>query len=258
MTRYLCVEVVSSASVGWIHLNRPDVHNAINELLIAELTDAFTRFSTDAWIEAIVLTGNGKSFCAGADLEWMGRVADYSHDENLADARLVKVLFEAIVQCPKVTIAAVNGAAMGGGAGLVAACDYAIASETAFFAFSEVKLGLIPAVISPYVIEKIGPGAARAYFTTGRRFDAATALRLGLVQEIVPAEDLDAAVNSVLTDACSGGPKAIAAAKQLLRALATGTADTVEAIAQIRVSPEGQEGIRAFLEKRKPVWKRDS
>lgn len=258
MTNYLCLEILSSAAIARIHLHRPEVHNAFNEQLIKELTEVFEKFGKASWIEAIVLTGNGKSFCAGADLEWMGKMVGYSHDENLADAKALQTLFETIAQCPKVVIAAVNGAAMGGGAGLVAACDYAIASDKATFAFSEVKLGIIPAVISPFVVEKIGLGAARAYFTTGRRFDAATALRLGLVQEVVPGEDLAAAVNSVLTDACSAGPKAIAASKQLLRGLAEGTADTAEAIASIRVSPEGQEGIRAFLEKRKPVWKRDS
>lgn len=255
---YLCLEIRTFDPIARIHLNRPEVHNAFNALLIQELTEAISRFSQALWVEAIVLTGNGKSFCAGADLEWMGKMVGYSHDENLADAKTLQTLFATIAQCPKVVIAAVNGAAMGGGAGLVAACDYAIASEKASFAFSEVKLGIIPAVISPYVVEKIGFGAARAYFTTGRRFDAATALRLGLVQEVVPTDDLAASVNSVLTDACNAGPKAIVAAKQLLRDLEAGTADTVEAIAKIRVSPEGQEGIRAFLEKRKPVWKRDS
>ena len=252
------LQIEKVGPVGRITLNRPEIHNAFNEHVIAELTEVVAHLGSASWIEAIVLTGNGKSFCAGADLEWMGKMVGYSHDENLADARALQTLFETIATCPKVVIAAVNGAAMGGGAGLVAACDYAVASDKASFAFSEVKLGIIPAVISSFVVEKIGLGAARAYFTTGRRFDAATALRLGLVQEVVPGEDLDAAVNSVLTDACSAGPKAISASKKLLRELAAGTADTVEAIATIRVSPEGQEGIRAFLEKRKPVWKRDS
>ena len=250
------LETSADGPIGKLMLNRPELHNAFNEKLIQELTEAISQLGQEAGIAAIVLTGKGKSFCAGADLEWMGKMVGYSHEENLADARMLQALFETVAQCPKVVIAAVNGAAMGGGAGLVAACDYAIASDKASFAFSEVKLGIIPAVISPYVVEKIGLGAARAYFTTGRRFDAPTALRLGLVQEVVPAEDLDAAVNSVLTDACSAGPKAIVAAKQLLRELAPGTADTVEAIAKIRVSPEGQEGIRAFLEKRKPEWTR--
>jgi methylglutaconyl-CoA hydratase len=231
------LEVAGAGPIGRIQLNRPEVHNAFNAQLIAELTETILRLGSASWIEAMV---------------------GYSHDENLADARTLQTLFETVAQCPKVVVAAVNGAAMGGGAGLVAACDYAIASERATFAFSEVKLGIIPAVISPFVVEKIGLGAARAYFTTGRRFDAQTALRLGLVQEVVPEQDLEATVNSVLTDACSAGPKAIVAAKKLLRELGAGTADPVEAIAQIRVSPEGQEGIRAFLEKRKPVWKRDS
>ena len=252
------LEVAMAGPIARIALNRPEIHNAFNEHVITELTKVVANLGSTSSLEAIVLTGNGKSFCAGADLEWMGKMVGYSHAENLADARALQTLFETIAQCPKVVIAAVNGAAMGGGAGLVAACDFAIASDKASFAFSEVKLGIIPAVISPFVVEKIGLGAARAYFTTGRRFDAATALRLGLVQEVVPLEDLDAAVNSVLSDACSAGPRAIAASKALLRELASGTADTVESIANIRVSPEGQEGIRAFLEKRKPLWKRDS
>ncbi|WP_395144054.1 enoyl-CoA hydratase-related protein [Armatimonas sp.] len=251
-------QILQEGTIARVRLNRPEVHNALNEVLIAELTKAYQDLGANPDVRIIVLSGNEVSFCSGADLEWMGKMIDYSQQENLADAHKVRVLFETIAQCPKLTIAAVNGAAMGGGAGLVAACDYAIASASATFAFSEVKLGIIPAVISPFVVEKIGLGAARAYFTTGRRFDALTALRLGLVQEVVPADDLAASVNSVLTDAGKAGPKAIVASKQLLRELAAGTADTVEAIAKIRVSPEGQEGIRAFLEKRKPVWKRES
>ena len=245
--------------VARISLNRPDVHNALNEKLIAELTEALERFGSASWIKAIVVTGMGKSFCAGADLEWMGKMASYTHDENLADAGALQKLLHTLYTCPKITIASVNGAAMGGGAGLVAACDYAVASTTASFAFSEVKLGLIPAVISPYVVEKIGHGAARALCATGRRFDAVTALRIGLVQETCAPEDLYATVNSVLTDAFVGGPLAVRETKQLLRQIdgltpTEAAAFTVPAIAGARVSDEGQEGIRAFLEKRKPSW----
>lgn len=252
------LEVSGAFPVGRITLNRPAEHNALNARLVQELTATIQRLGSASWIEAIVLTGNGNHFCVGADSEWLGTMAESSDDKNLACAKALQTLFETVAHCPKVVIAAVNGAATGDGAGLVAACDYAIASDKATFAFPEVKRGIVPGVLSPFVVEKIGLGAARAYFTTGRRFDAATALRLGLVQEVVAEQDLSAAVNSVLTDACSAGPKAIAASKELLRALAAGTADPTEASATLCASPEGQEGIRALLEKRTPLWKRDS
>lgn len=245
------------ANVVRLTLNRPEVHNAFNEKLIAELTDAYTQAGQDSGVRAIVLSAAGPTFCAGADLAWMGKMAHYSHDENMADARLLAQMFQAIAHCPKITITAVQGAAIGGGAGLVAVSDIAIAAEEATFALSEVRLGLVPAVIGPYVLEKTGMGAARALFVTGERFDAAKAQHIGLVQEVVTRDALSSAVEAKLGLARKAGPMAVATAKSLLRTLAGLTPDeaadlTVECIASLRVSPEGQEGIHAFLEKRKP------
>lgn len=249
-------------AVAEVRLNRPAQHNAFDETLIAELTDSFTRLGRDASVRAVVLAGAGPSFCAGADLAYMGRVAAYSPEENRADARAIQRMFAAIAECPKVTIARVHGAAIGGGAGLAAVCDVVIAAEEAQFALSEVRLGLVPAVIGPYVVEKIGMGAARALFVTGERFGAEEALRIGLAQQVVPAADLDAAVERRVEMARQAGPEAVAAAKRLLRDIAgrtpTEAADlTVECIAALRASPEGQEGIRAFLEKRRPNFARE-
>jgi len=244
-------------AVVTITLNRPEVHNAFDETLIAELTAGFTEAAADPDVRAIVLQGAGPSFCAGGDLNWMARMAAYSHAENLADAQALQGLFEAIVECPKVTLAQVHGAAMGGGVGLVAACDIALAAEEARFAFSEARIGLAPAVIAPYVIQKIGMGAARALFVTGERFGADEALRIGLVQQVVPSGELEAVAQRKVEGVLQAGPEAVAAAKRLLRAIAGKTPPeaaeaTAECLAALRASPEGQEGIRAFLEKRKP------
>lgn len=253
------LEVTIASQVAEITLNRPKAHNAFDDVLIAELTDVFTQLREDRTVRAIVLKGAGVSFCAGADLAWMGRMAGYSQAENVADARALQQMFAAIAECPKVTIARVQGAAIGGGAGLVAVCDLAIAALEAKFALSEVRLGLVPAVIGPYVLQKVGMGAARALFVTGERFDAAEALRIGLVNAVVPADELDWTIEKKLELIRQAGPEAIATAKRLLRDLAdktpTQAADlTVECIAALRVSPEGQEGIHAFLEKRKPSF----
>jgi len=246
-----------TGAVATVTLNRPEVHNAFDELLVAELTDAFQQLGANAVVRAVVLRGAGASFCAGADLAYMGRMADYAPAENIADAQAIQQMFAAIARCPKVTIARVQGAAIGGGAGLAAVCDIALAAEEAKFALSEVRLGLVPAIIGPYVLEKVGMGAARALFVSGERFAAAEALRIGLVQQVVPAGELDAAVREKVERARQAGPEAVAAAKRLLRDIAGKTPDeaadiTVACIANLRVSPEGQEGIRAFLEKRKP------
>lgn len=245
-------------SVVYITLNRPEVHNAFDDALISELTHAFREVGASG-ARVMVLSGAGSSFCAGADLEYMGRMAHYTREENLEDARRLQEMLAALAECPCVTLAKVNGAAMGGGAGLVAACDLAVALPEAKFAFSEVRLGLIPAVISPYVVEKIGVGAARALFVTGERFDAEQALRLGLVQQVVPAEELDAAVARKARQALQVGPGAVVACKRLLRELPHLSAEetarvTVERIADLRAGAEGQEGIHAFLEKRKPSF----
>ena len=248
-----------SGPVARVTLNRLNVHNAFDNALVAELSEAFTRLSEECSVRIVVVTGAGASFCAGADLAWMERMAGYTREENVADARGLQQMLAAIAECPKVTVARVNGAAMGGGAGLVAACDIAIAAEDAAFAFSEVCLGLAPAVIAPYVVQKIGTGAARALFVTGEKIDAAEAKRLGLVQQVVPAAELDAAVSKTVQRALGAGPEAVAAVKRLLREIegkASGAVAgiTTECIADLRVSAEGQEGIQAFLEKRKPGW----
>jgi len=257
--KHLIVE--TTGPVCRLTLNRPEIHNAFNETLIAELTDAIGALSRDESVRVIVLEGAGKSFCAGADLDWMRRMASYSHEENLEDARALQRMFASIAHCPKPTIAAVHGAAIGGGAGLVAVCDIAIATDSAVFALSEVRLGLVPAVVGPYVLEKVGMGAARALFVSGERFGAAEALRIGLVQHVVSNArgELDAAVDAKVELLVGAGPNAIAAAKQLLRDIARLSADeaaeiTAQCIATLRASDEGREGIQAFLDKRPPAF----
>jgi methylglutaconyl-CoA hydratase len=243
-----------------VTLNRPDLHNAFDDRLIAELTQALARLGEDEAVRALVLTGAGKSFSAGADLNWMRRMAGYSDEENLADARALARLMQTLNELPKPTVARVNGAALGGGTGLVACCDIAIASDKASFGTTEARLGIIPAVIGLYVIAAIGPREARRLMLTGERIPAMEAARIGLVHEVVPAEGLDAAVDAVLENLLKCGPKAIAAAKRLVCDL-TGrpiTAeivdDTAQRIARLRATAEAREGIAAFLEKRRPAW----
>jgi len=251
---------VREDGVATITLNRADVHNAFNDAVIAELTEELRRLGRDDAVRAVVLRAVGKSFSAGADLGWMQRMAGYGHDENLRDASALAELMRVLNFLPKPTIARVQGAAFGGGVGLVACCDIAIASEIASFSLSEVRLGLIPAVISPYVVAAIGERAARRYFLTAERFDAAEALRIGLVHQVVPPERLDSAVNVILMHLAEGGPNAQRAAKDLIFAVAHRPVDagliddTAERIATIRASSEGQEGLAGFLEKRKPAW----
>jgi methylglutaconyl-CoA hydratase len=232
-----------------ITLARPERRNAFDAALIAELTEAFADVG-DA--RAVVLAGDGESFCAGADVEWMRSSADLSFDENLADALRLRRMLEAIDSCPAPVVARVQGHALGGGAGLVCCADIVIAEDDAQFAFSEVKLGIVPAVISPFALAKIGAGPARRYFLTGERFDAWTALWMGLVQEVTI--DLDRAVADVLEQLASAGPEAARAAKELARAPLSAD-DTARRIAERRTSDEGQEGLRAFLEKRAPSWR---
>lgn len=253
---YEHLQIERQEAVATVTLNRPELHNAFDDTVIAELTEAYLVLSEDSTVRVIVLQGMGNSFCAGADLNWMRRMADYTHEQNIADAQALERMFAAIAHCPKVTIARVQGAAMGGGVGLVAACDIAIATPEAVFAFSEVRLGIAPAVIAPYVLQKIGVGAAMALFVTGERFRAEEALRIGLVQQVVPADELDATVQKKVEAVLQSSPNAIAAVKQLLRDIADKTpqqsaAITTGCIASLRVSIEGQEGIRAFLDKRK-------
>jgi methylglutaconyl-CoA hydratase len=255
--RHVHLEV--NEGIATITLDRPETHNAFDDALIAALTAGLDSASNDKSVRAIVLRGNGPSFCAGADLAWMQRMAGYTREQNLNDAWNLQRLFSTISSSPKATIARVHGAAIGGGAGLVAACDIAIAADGAVFAFSEARLGLAPAVIAPYVIRKVGPGAARALFVTAERFMAETALRIGLIQRIAPARDLDAAVCETAARVKETGPIAIAAIKELVDRVSVmppqaAARATVECIADLRVSPEGQEGISAFLGKRRPEF----
>ncbi len=248
------------AGVGRLTLNRPEVHNAFDDALIAQLTAALLSLEADRRVRVVVLAAAGKSFSAGADLAWMQRMAGYSEAENLADARALAGLMSTLDRLAKPTVALVQGAAFGGGVGLVACCDIAIASQAASFCLSEVKLGLIPAVISPYVVAAMGPGAARRFILTAERFSARQALALGLVHEVVPADRLEETGQKVLDHLTQGGPRAQADAKDLVLSLAGRPIDralveeTAERIARIRVGEEAREGLAAFLEKRKAEW----
>ena len=243
-----------------VTLNRPDIHNAFDDKLIVELTRTLESAGTDTTTRVVVLTGNGNSFSAGADLNWMRRVAGFSEEENYHDAMALGELMLTLNRLPKPTIARVNGSAYGGGVGLIACCDIAIAVNDAQFALTEVKLGLIPAVISPYVVAAIGEKKARRYFLTGERFSAADAVSVGLLNACVAANDLDHAVKEMIDLLLVAGPVAQTEAKDLIGAVAhrpptdSVVADTAERIAHIRISPEGKEGLAAFLEKRKPGW----
>jgi methylglutaconyl-CoA hydratase len=249
-----------SGSLAVIHLNRPEVRNAFNETAIAEITDVFRTLGADAGVRAIVLAARGPAFCAGADLNWMKKLAAYTHDENRADAAQLAGMLRTIYLCPKPVVAKVQGDCYAGGMGLVAACDIAVAAEDANFCLSEVKLGLIPATISPYVIKAMGENAARRYFLTAERFSAQEAQRIGFVQAVVNADGLDASVDEIVKALVSASPNAVKEAKRLVREVAgmpltdALIADTAERIAVIRASAEGREGVRSFLEKRKPGW----
>jgi len=246
--------------VARLTLNRPELRNAFDDALIAELTKSFRELDRDESVRVVVLGGNGPAFCAGADLNWMKRMAGYGYDENLRDARGLADMLAALDALGKPTLARVHGPAFAGGTGLVAACDIAIATPEAKFCFSEAKLGLSPATISPYVMRAIGARAASRYFLTAEVFDADEALRIGLVSAIAPAAELDTFIDSLLGHLLAGGGAAHARIKDLIRHVAGRpvdaglTADTARRIAEIRSSPEGREGIAAFLEKRKPRW----
>jgi methylglutaconyl-CoA hydratase len=232
-----------------VTLARPEVRNAFDAALIAELAEAFVDVGR---ARAVVLRGDGQSFCAGADVDWMRSAADLSYEDNVDDANALRGMLEAIDRCPAPVVAAVHGHALGGGAGLVACSDIAIAHEPTVFGFSEVKLGIIPAVISPFALAKIGSSSARRYFVTGERFDAATALRIGLVHQVTG--DLDDGLERVLAELRTAGPRAMRAAKRLVLDRPDGP-ETARRIAERRTSPEGQEGLRAFLEQRDADWK---
>ena len=246
--------------VARITLSRPDVRNAFNDEVIAELTAAFESLGQRGDVRAIVLAAEGPAFCAGADLNWMRRMADYTRDENLADAAKLAEMLRAMYACPKPTVARVQGDVFAGGVGLVAACDMVVSVDTATYCLSEVKLGLIPATISPYVIRAMGARAAHRYFLTAERFSAFEAHRIGLVHEVAGADALDAKVDELLKALTSASPNAVRACKRLVQDVAEREINaalieaTVAGIADIRSSEEGREGVQSFLQKRKPSW----
>ena len=260
MKAYTMLELETRNAIALVTLNRPEVHNAFDETLIAELTSAFRAIEADDGVRAVVLLGAGASFCAGADLNWMRRMAGFTRAQNLADARALSAMLSTLATLSKPTIARVHGPAFGGGVGLVACCDIAVAAHDATFALSEARLGLIPAAISPYVVEAIGARAARRFFLTAERFTAAEAFRLGLVHELALPEELDAKINELLGFLLTAGPRAQGEAKALVRgvahrAIGAGViADTARRIARVRASPEGKEGVAAFLAKRRAAW----
>lgn len=259
MTSFVSTDIDGPVAV--VTLNRADKHNAFDDSLIAELTETFKALDANAAVRVLVLSAAGKSFSAGADLNWMKRMAAYSEAENLRDASALAKLMRTLHGLSKPTIARVQGAAYGGGVGLIACCDMAVGTHDAAFALSEVRIGLIPAVISPYVIAAIGERAAHRYFLTGERFDAAEGFRLGLLSELMPTEDaMDAKIEELVNAILVSSPAAISAAKQLIAAVARRPiddrlgADTAQRIASVRCSADGREGVGAFLDKRKPNW----
>ena len=260
MDSYENLKVRDEDSVLHVSLNRPDTHNSLNAGLIAEIGGCFGEIADDNSVRVVVVSGEGRSFCAGADVGYMRDTADFTYEENLEDARRLAAMFGAVEECPKPVVAAVKGAAIGGGAGLVAAADVVVAGQETAFAFSEVRLGIAPATIAPFVMRKIGFSQARALFLTGERFDAIRAQEIGLVHQVVAEEELDGAVREKVEGLLAGGPEALAATKALLRDLreaAPGEATEIMArrIAELRTGEEGQEGLAAFLEKRKPAWR---
>ena len=260
-TDTLEVSIAHRVAVVW--MAREKVRNAFNETMIAQLSAAFSQLGADPQVRAIVLAGKGPAFCAGADLDWMRRISGYTLDENRADALRLAQMLRTIYLCPKPVIARVHGDAYEGGIGLMAACDIAFAATTASFCLSETKLGLIPATISPYVIGAMGVHAARRYLLTAEKFDAAEAFRIGLVHDIMPPEGLDAAINETLGALMLASDHAVREAKRLVREVPGRAlddalvADTAERIAQIRASDDGREGVKSFLDKRKPRWVTD-
>jgi methylglutaconyl-CoA hydratase len=252
--------ITNQGAIRTITLSRPDLRNSFNDEVIAELKTAFIEAGQAADVRCVVLAAEGPAFCAGADLNWMRRMADYTRDENLADAGQLAAMLRAIYECPKPTIARVQGDVFAGGVGLVAACDMAVSVDTATYCLSEVKLGLIPATISPYVIRAMGVRASHRYFLTAERFSAAEAHRIGLVHELVAADALDTKVAELTSALVSASPNAVRACKRLVQDVAEREIDgdlvaqTVAGIADIRSSAEGKEGVQSFLQKRKPSW----
>ncbi|MBU1319015.1 MAG: enoyl-CoA hydratase/isomerase family protein [candidate division Zixibacteria bacterium] len=260
--KYVTLTYERLHGVGRITFSRPEIHNAFNGVMIDELYDLFDRLNRDKGVRVVVLTGEGKSFCAGADLNWMRAVKDYSYEKNFSESLKLAEVFHLIYSCPKPVVGRINGAAIGGGTGFVAVCDIAIASTNAVFSFSEVKIGVVPACISPYVIKRVGEGRAREFFLTGERLTTDQALQSGLINRAVPPEDLDAEVDAMVAQLISSGPKALKCCKDLLdtvsdQSLQDAKIHTARVIANLRKSDEGQEGMDAFLNKRKPNWVRE-
>jgi len=245
--------------IAVVTLNRPEVHNAFNEIVLSELLQVFTDLANNKNVRVVILTGARGTFCAGADLNWMKKMKNYTYEENFADAMVLAKAMHAVYSLPQPSIARVNGSAFGGGVGLISACDIAIAAEGAKFSLSEVRLGLVPACIAPYVIRKVGVGRARQYFITGERLDTGKALEIGLINQVVPPDRLDSAVEQQISHLIQCGPNAIAMAKELLDKVpgmswSDAQQFNADMIARLRISPEAQEGCAAFLEKRKPIW----
>lgn len=257
--KYETIQIQKDKGIITVSLNRPDVHNAMNEQLMKELTSCFKEITNDRAIRVVILTGNGKSFCAGADLNWMKSMAKYSKEENIQDSRLLLDLYETIYTCPKPVIGRVNGHAFGGGLGLFAVCDITIAIPNCKFAFSEAKLGIIPSVISTYIARRMKLSDMRRLFITGERFDSNYAKQVGLIDFVVDEKDFDDKIQKYVEILRSSGPKAIVEVKDLVDKYQKMDIEkykehTVKKIAELRVSKEGQEGINAFLEKRKSKW----
>ena len=248
-----------AAGVARVTMNRPDIRNAFNDTMITELRQAFAAINEDPSVRVVVLTGEGKAFCAGADLHWMRKVVNYTYEQNYEDSLNLARLMREVYDCPRPVVGRINGPAIGGGTGLVAVCDIPVAADGAVFSFSEVKIGLVPACISPYVLKRVGERYGREYFLTGERLTAAKALQCGLVNRVVAPEDLDTAVDEVVGNLLTSGPEALATCKRMVRMVGDQDLDaagpaTAEMIARLRMSEEGQEGMAAFLERRKPAW----
>ena len=257
---YTTIKITQDHDTATIILHRPQVHNAMDDTMIRELTHGVQTLNTDPHLRVIILTGEGKSFCGGADLNWMKSMVTYSMEDNIRDSNNLRALFDTLDCSPKFVMGKITGHAFGGGLGLIAVCDYTIALPDLLFAFSETKLGLVPAVISPYVIRRIGPAHARHLFMTGKRFSTTHAQEIGLIDCIASPKNMDTILEKYISEIHSAGPQAVTEAKKLIRLhqeLDPGDFQkvTVDTISRLRVSPEGQEGTTAFLEKRKPSWR---
>lgn len=260
MENYQTITVCTKGPIARIELNRPEIHNAFDDNLILELSDVLRDIATNSNFRVVVLSGNGKSFCSGADMHWMERMKGYQFQENYEDAYRLSRMLRQLYSMPIPTIAKVHGAAVGGGVGVVAACDIVIAAEDTIFSLSEVRLGLVPACISPYLLKRINPGLLRGYFLTGHRFSAPVAKEIGLVNDVVEKEHLDQTIEDMIGQILECGPQALKMAKELLARIPQMKENeymeyTAKMIADLRVSEEGQEGLSAFLNKRDPVWK---